>query len=49
MLPALKKNVDSLKFKDDCKMEMAMMQWLITAYKNLYQHGIEKLVPYCNK
>jgi hypothetical protein len=41
MLPALKHNLDSHIFKDDCKMEMAMMQWLITAYKNLYQHGTE--------
>ena len=30
-------------------MEMTLMQWLITANKNLYQHGTEKLLPYCNK
>jgi len=34
MLPALKQNLDSHRFKDDYKMEMAMMQSLITAYKN---------------
>jgi len=49
MLPALKPNLDSHKFKDDCKMKMAMMQSLITAHKNLNQHRMEKLLPYYNK
>jgi hypothetical protein len=49
VLPALKQNLDSHKFIDDCKMEMARMQWLITTNKNFYQHGTEKLLPYCNK
>jgi hypothetical protein len=48
-LPAPKQNLDSHKFKDDCKIEIATMPWLITAYKNLYQHGTEKLLPYYKK
>jgi hypothetical protein len=49
MLPAVKQNLDIYKFKDDCKMKMVMVQSLITEYKNLYQHGMEKLLPYYNK
>jgi hypothetical protein len=45
----LKQNLDSHKFKDDCKVGTVEIQWLITADKDFYQQGIEKLFPQYDK